>query len=52
MLETINMLREKLEQQVLGNESYDVILATSKQIDKLLVEYYRMTENFNLALIK
>ncbi len=41
MLDEINMLREKLERQVLKNESYDAILSTSRQIDLLLVEYYK-----------
>ena len=40
MLEQINVLREKLEKQILENKSYDEILITSKEIDKLLVEYY------------
>ena len=40
MLEQINMLREKLEIQILENKSYDEILTTSKEIDRLLVEYY------------
>ncbi len=41
MLEEINVLREKLEIQVLENESYEDVLRTSRQIDKLLVEYYK-----------
>lgn len=41
MLNQINMLREKLEMQVLENESYDDVLKTSKQIDVLLVEHYK-----------
>ena len=41
MLDEINVLREKLEQQVLQNESYEQILKTSEEIDKLLVEYYK-----------
>lgn len=40
MLDEINMLREKLEMQVLENKSYEEILKTSKEIDVLLVEYY------------
>ena len=40
MLEQINVLREKLEIEILQNKSYDEILATSQQIDKLLVKYY------------
>lgn len=41
MLDQINVLREKLEQQVLQNDSYEQILKTSEEIDKLLVEYYK-----------
>ena len=41
MLDEINVLREKLEQQVLQNDSYEQILKTSEEIDKLLVEYYK-----------
>lgn len=53
MLDKINVLRERLEQQVLEDESYDVILKTSQQIDKLLVEYYEsMKLAENLALVK
>ena len=48
MLDEINMLREKLENQVLENVSYDEILITSKQIDVLLVEYYKSLQQSNL----
>lgn len=48
MLEQINMLREKLETQILENKSYDEILITSKEIDKLLVEYYNSISTSNL----
>ena len=41
MLDKINMLREKLENQLLENKSYDEVLKTSRQIDELLVEYYK-----------
>ena len=41
MLDEINVLREKLENQILENESYEAVLKTSKQIDILLVEYYK-----------
>ena len=41
MLDEINVLREKLEMQVLENKSYEEILKTSKEIDVLLVEYYK-----------
>ena len=36
----INVLREKLEDQILKNEPYDKIYKTSKEIDKLVTEYY------------
>lgn len=42
MLEEINMLREKLENQMLNNEPYDKVLDTSREIDKLLVDYYNL----------
>ena len=48
MLEQINVLREKLETQILENKSYDEILITSKEIDKLLVEYYNSISTTNL----
>ena len=48
MLEQINVLREKLETQILENESYDDILITSKEIDKLLVDYYNSISAANL----
>ena len=40
MLEEINMLREKLENQILNNEPYDMVLATSREIDTILIDYY------------
>ena len=55
MLDKINMLREKLEYQILNNESYDRVLATSKEIDHLLMEYYHnknKSKSDNLILIK
>ena len=48
MLEQINVLREKLETQILEKESYEEILITSKEIDKLLVEYYNSISTANL----
>ena len=48
MLEQINVLREKLETQILENEAYEEILITSKEIDKLLVEYYNSISITNL----
>ena len=41
MLEKINVLRDKLERQVLEDRPYDEILNTSRQIDVMLVEYYK-----------
>jgi len=48
MLQQINVLREKLETQILENKSYEEILITSKEIDKLLVEYYNSISTINL----
>jgi len=47
MLDKINMLREKLEKQILNNESYEEIIVTSKQIDVLLVKYYKSLQAAN-----
>ena len=49
MLDEINMLREKLEMQVLENESYEEVLKTSRQIDVLLVEYYKILQPSGLT---
>ena len=40
MLNKINTLREKLDRQILEDKPYDEILETSREIDKLLVEFY------------
>lgn len=48
MLDKINVLREKLEMQVLENDSYDEILKTSRQIDKFLIDYYKSIQSSNL----
>ena len=40
MLSNISDLRRKLEKQVLSKEPYDKVLATSRDIDTLLVRYY------------
>ena len=37
----INVLREKLENQILKNDSYDNIYNTSLEIDNLITEYYK-----------
>ena len=54
MLNKINMLREKLENQILDNEPYDKVLDTSREIDKLLVDYYNLEKEGlgELVLIK
>ncbi|MBQ8043761.1 MAG: Spo0E family sporulation regulatory protein-aspartic acid phosphatase [Clostridia bacterium] len=49
MLDEINVLREKLEMQILENESYEEVLKTSKQIDVLLVEYYKSLQPAGLT---
>ena len=40
LIEEINLLKEKLESQLMGNDPYEKIYETSTQIDKLLVKYY------------
>ena len=50
MLNEINVLREKLEMQVLDNTTYDEVLKTSRQIDKLLVEYYNSLQTSSLIV--
>ncbi len=55
MLNKINILREKLERQLLEEESSDEILKTSREIDELLVEFYKKEipiKEGNLFLIK
>lgn len=55
MLDKINMLREKLECQILNGDAYKEILFTSKEIDTLILEYYEIKSNdisCNLALVK
>ena len=56
MLDKINMLREKLDEQVQNNDAYDLILKTSQEIDKLLVEFYKSQESVKglcgLTLVK
>ena len=41
MLNKINILRDKLERQLLEEKPYDEVLETSREIDKLLVEFYK-----------
>ena len=45
MLEEINVLREKLDKQVLENAPYEDILFTSREIDNLLTKYYLSLDN-------
>lgn len=44
VLEEINILKEKLEDQIEKNDSYDRIYETSIMIDELLVAYYNEFE--------
>ena len=55
MLNKINILREKLEKQMLEERPYDEVLETSREIDKLLVEFYKNStpiKDTNLFLVK
>lgn len=45
VMEKINILKKKLETQVLNEDSYDKIYETSAKIDTLLVEYYKNLQN-------
>lgn len=40
MLEDIDKLKQKLEEQIENNESYEEVYKTSAKIDELLVKYY------------
>ncbi len=40
VVDSINALKQKLEEQIEKKDSYDKIYETSTEIDKLLVEYY------------
>ena len=44
LIDEINELKVKLEKQVIENDSYDEIYATSVSIDNLLVKYYQDLE--------
>lgn len=44
LVDEINKLKEKLEQQVMEKDSYDKIYETSVKIDELLVKYYKELE--------
>ena len=41
VVEEIDILKKKLEEQIMKEDSYDIIYETSVQIDKLLVKYYQ-----------
>lgn len=40
VVQDINILKQKLDDQVMKKDSYDKIYETSVEIDKLLVQYY------------
>lgn len=40
----INILKKKLEEQLLNEDSYDKIYETSIRIDELLINYYKEFE--------
>ena len=42
----LNVLKRELENQIMQNEPYEKIYATSVKIDKLLIKYY---EKCNLS---
>lgn len=44
-VDEINILKQKLEDQIQKKDSYDRIYETSVMIDELLVAYYREYEN-------
>lgn len=44
VVDQINILKKKLESQILQQDSYDKIYETSVEIDKLLVQYYNEYE--------
>ena len=46
VVEEINTLKKKLEEQIMKEDSYDIIYETSVQIDKLLVKYYQELDEF------
>lgn len=45
VMEELNTLKKKLEDQVLNDVSYEKIYETSTKIDTLLVEYYKNLQN-------
>ena len=46
IVEEIDILKKKLEEQIKKEDSYDTIYETSVEIDKLLVKYYKDLEEF------
>ena len=46
VVEEIDILKKKLEEQIMKEDSYDIIYETSVQIDKLLVKYYKDLDEF------
>lgn len=47
MNENINLLRDKLEKQIVTERPYKEIYETSVNLDKLLVLYYKKRINFD-----
>lgn len=45
VVDEINILKTKLENQIMKEDSYETIYETSVEIDKLLVKYYKNLEN-------
>lgn len=45
VIEELNILKKKLEEQVLKNAPYDKIYETSAKIDDLLIKYYENIGN-------
>ncbi len=50
VIDKLNSLKRKLEEQVLKEDSYDVIYKTSAEIDKLINDYYSEYENIKKDL--
>ena len=46
IVEEINNLKRKLDEQIKKEDSYDTIYETSVEIDKLLIKYYNELNNF------
>lgn len=50
IVDEINILKEKLEDQIQKEDSYDKIYETSVMIDELLVSYYNEFEKIKKDL--